>query len=643
MLLVSHVCTGGDAHAAETDLRAIARENPPRLELRSGAGTGVSTLYDAAFREHGGWRQADPGELEAATNPAGNLAVRIRPRESGAIDRVAFKFALAPDEHVYGFGQRFGVTDQRGQRFETFVTDRILLGDKSAAYVADPFFVSTRGYGMMARTTRPVAFDIGRTIANAISIEVPASSVDLELFGGDPARVIERRAAVIGRPPLPPPWSLGIWKTTIGGSASVSREVGRLRGAGIPVSAVWLYDAVDRASRLGWDERIYPTARSLPYRNLERLTTRLHAAGLRVMGYRNPDLEAGDRELADLQSGGQVFAAIGGAPGERWTLDFRQPRALNGWDRATRRILLDLGFNGWMQDFGDAMPRDARLAGGRSGIDAHNAYAVDYLAISYRGAQVLKSDVVLLTRSGYQGGQAFATNGFPGDQTADWSPDWGIASVIPAMLSAGISGWPYWGPDIGGYLDPREPVADPRELWFRWVELGALSPTMRDHLGDRDGRPIDLWTDQGTVDHFRRYARLHRCLEPYLLEQAATANRTGLPIMRHMAIVEPGNPNAWTIDDAYLIGPDLLAAPVVRPGVTRRPVWLPTGRWIDLWTDTAHDGPAWLSVNAPIDQVPIFLRYGTGIADMRSKLLRAVQPGRLAIHGRSGFGFNPCG
>jgi sulfoquinovosidase len=166
---------------------------------------------------------------------------------------------------------------------------------------------------------------------------------------------------------------------------------------------------------------------------------------------------------------------------------------------------------------------------------------------------------------------------FPGDQVRSWDRQQGLPSVTGAMLNGGLSGWPYWGPDIAGFLDsvntaPDEPpatrlqrISEEKELWMRWVQLGALSPTTRDMLGmQRD--PVGLWTDDETLALFRAYARLHRARQPYLYRYAEIAHQRGLPILRPLFLNYPAEAVTYTLEDQYLIGDDLLVAPILEPG-----------------------------------------------------------------------------
>jgi alpha-glucosidase (family GH31 glycosyl hydrolase) len=147
-------------------------------------------------------------------------------------------------------------------------------------------------------------------------------------------------------------------------------------------------------------------------------------------------------------------------------------------------------------------------------------------------------------------------------------------------------------------------------LWSRWVQLGALSPTMRDMLGaQRD--PVSLWTDAETLDVFRVYACLHTALGPYLVRYAEVAHARGLPIMRPLFLSYPGEAVTYTLEDEFLLGEELLVAPVLKPGQVTRRVYLPSATWREYWTDRLHSGPGWVTVAAPRHHIPLFVREGS--------------------------------
>jgi alpha-glucosidase (family GH31 glycosyl hydrolase) len=296
-------------------------------------------------------------------------------------------------------------------------------------------------------------------------------------------------------------------------------------------------------------------------------------------------------------------------------LDFTNPAARRAWEDTAVAMLCDVGWDGWMQDFGEQIQATSRLADGSSGATAHNRYVAAYHASTARAVRASgRCDAVWFARAGCVGDQAHVPAAWPGDQRCDWTAERGIGSIVAAGLSAGLMGVAAWGPDIPGFIDGEDGEAADRELWLRWVQLGALSPVMRTHLGFKSPTPppVGIWSDQRTVAAFRYWASLHVQLQPYICALADEASRSGIPIMRPMAMEFPDTAS-WTESTQYMLGPSLLVAPVLHKGARTRTVDFPPGTWWDMWTGASIEGGRVREVDAPPERIPLFLRDGAAI------------------------------
>jgi alpha-glucosidase (family GH31 glycosyl hydrolase) len=370
----------------------------------------------------------------------------------------------------------------------------------------------------------------------------------------------------------------------------------------------------------GWPWQIHGTVPPGSYPDLPALIEQLHGADLAVLGYLSPFLvpgrpgfdEARERGYLVPTPAAPVFTEPWAEDDHRAYLDFTRPDAVAWWQDRVRHAMGTVGFDGAMQDYGEGAPVDGIYASGQPGTVVHNAYPVRYAQAARQAAQAVKpGQTVLFARAGYSGSQASVTGRFTGDQHRSWDRHTGIGSVLPAMLSGSISGWPYWGPDIAGFFDGDG--SRDVELWTRWTQLGALSPVMRDMLGAQ-ADPIGVFSSEDTLATFAGYARLHQALMPYLHELAGQASRTGLPLIRPLWLAEPADPVAWTVEDAYLLGENVLVAPVVTEGARSRPVYLPAGQWRDYWTGEVLTGARWISADAPVQQIPLYVRTGVDLA-----------------------------
>lgn len=573
------------------------------------------------------WQHLDPVELISTVDVP---ALQVSSQFSGvsgisttvlrsAEQEVRFRLDVSPGERFFGLGERMGPLALNGQLVHNWSEDRAGRADASTSYSPAPFLLSSRGYGLLLDTTAMIQYDLRRSDR----MEITASTAELPVHvitGPDPASVLQSHAKMVGLPPLPPRWGLGVWKCLIGGRDRVLADVRRLAQANVPLDAVWIYDAMDQGSGWGWPWQIHGTVPPGGYPDLPGLIEELHGEGLAVLGYLSPFLvpgrpgfdEARERGYLVATPAAPVFTEPWAEDDHRAYLDFTNPDAVAWWQDRVRHALGTVGFDGAMQDYGEGAPIDGIYASGEPGTVVHNAYPVRYAEAARQAAQAAKpGQTVLFARAGYSGSQASVTGRFTGDQHRSWDRHTGIGSVLPAMLSGSISGWPYWGPDIAGFFD-GEGSRDV-ELWTRWTQLGALSPVMRDMLGAQVD-PIGVFSSDDTLATFAGYARLHQALMPYLHELAEQASRTGLPLIRPLWLAEPADPVAWTVEDSYLLGQDLLVAPVVTEGARSRPVYLPAGQWRDYWTGEVLSGARWISADAPVQQIPLFVRTRADLA-----------------------------
>jgi len=290
-----------------------------------------------------------------------------------------------------------------------------------------------------------------------------------------------------------------------------------------------------------------------------------------------------------------------------------------------------------MEDFGEYTPPDAVLSDGSTGTSGHNLYPVGFHAAGARAAAGAGRPIARFVRSGWAGAAEHAPLVWGGDPTTGWGFD-GLASALAQGLSAGLSGIPFWGSDIGGFFTLGDEELD-AELLIRWIQLGALSPLMRtkaEGIAVPPRRRPQIW-DAEILPHWRRWAKLHTQLSPYLMDAARDYTQNGMPLMRHMCLVD----TSITAGDQYLLGPDLLVAPVLHPGAREREVHVPAGEWVDLWRSAAYDeasgglvagkprvliGPATATLPAPLEEIPVLVRLGSSIPLLPPEVRSLAQP-----------------
>ncbi len=288
-------------------------------------------------------------------------------------------------------------------------------------------------------------------------------------------------------------------------------------------------------------------------------------------------------------------------------LDLTSPAAVRWWTESVwGRLVGELGIDGAKIDFCEQFPEweSLRFADGRPPEGMHHLYPVLYNTMMFG----------LFAKLRPEGGMCFSRGGstgahlYPfiwcGDQLREWRF---LRAILSALLSAGLSGVPFVCHDLAGYMPTKDPAANPEDRVFaRGTEMGCFTVNMQTH--GIVTRPYDF--PSPIVDIYRLYSEMHYALVPYLLKQAAVSCRTGLPLTRHLVLGWPGDRTAWDCEDEYLLGSDLLVAPVLDDR-DERDVYLPAGRWESLFGREVLEGPRTIRrYPAPIDRIPVFVRAG---------------------------------
>jgi alpha-glucosidase len=235
--------------------------------------------------------------------------------------------------------------------------------------------------------------------------------------------------------------------------------------------------------------------------------------------------------------------------------------------------------------------------------EIHNVYGQLMSRATYEGLSRLrpKERPFVLTRATFAGGQRYAAV-WPGDNTADWSS---LRQSIPTLLGLGLSGFPFVGSDIGGFVRPAS-----AELYTRWLQTGVFYPFMRSHseLGAPDKEPWAFGFQYEGIN--RRAIELRYEFLPYIYNVLEQASETGIPAMRPLFLEYPNDENVSAIDDEFLFGSDLLVAPVLSEGATERSVYFPSGDWFDYWTGRHFVGPMRTNLPVTLESIPLFVRGG---------------------------------
>ncbi|MFG3397166.1 glycoside hydrolase family 31 protein [Streptomyces parvus] len=462
---------------------------------------------------------------------------------------------------------------------------------------------------------------------------------------GTPARVLQGWTALTGAPALPPSWALGPQHARwgFGSQEEVRRVVDGYRGRGLPLSVLHLdIDHYDGHRVFTVDRERFP--------DLPALAKELRGDGVRLVSIVDPAVKAepGDAVFDAGREVGERGAFVRDARGrmvvgEVWPgacvyPDFTDPVVRDWWGSLYEERLAQ-GFSGIWHDmnepvsfaaFGDpSLPRSARhvLEGaGGDHREAHNVYALAMARAGYEGLLRLRPEErpFLFSRSGWAGMQRYGGT-WSGDVSTGWD---GLRASLSLVVGLGLCGVPYSGPDVGGFDGFPSP-----ELYLRWFQLGAYLPLFRTHSAIDAGRREPWEFGPEVLEHARAALVERERLHPYFVSLSQVARLTGAPYVRPVWWGAPGDRALRECEDAFLLGDALLVAPVLEPGVRRRAVRLPRGRWYDTVTGRAYEGPGQVLVDAPLSGVPVLARAGAVIpvrgADGEPELeVWAPAPGR---------------
>jgi alpha-D-xyloside xylohydrolase len=540
---------------------------------------------------------------------------------------------LKPSEALFGLGEHFGSLNRRGQAFASWTVDA--FGVRSdRAYKNVPLLLSSEGYGVFFDMTGPLYYDLGQASVAAWQATARADHLRAYLIIGDGiAAIMQAYHRLTGAPAVPPDWSFGFWISRWGyrNRDEVMTVARRMRAEKVPCDVIhvdpyWMRYHEGHHGDLEWDESAFPDPKGM--------IAELKALGFRLSLWESPyvplDSEMcaeGERKgfllktkaISPFPSGGQQpihpspsgggqgggLALVHGFAKPSAAVDFTNPEAVE-WFKARNRKLLEMGVAVIKTDFAEDMPDDAVSHDGTPAEQLHNLYPLLYQRAVFEVTQDVHGYGLIWGRSGYAGSQRYPVHwgGDPGCTFDD------MAASLRGALSWSLSGAAFASFDMGGFFgiptltDPPSP-----ELYVRWSQMGLLFSHARAH---GHTAPREPWAyGAPALSIFRRYAQLRYRLLPYLYAAARRAPQ-GVPLARPLVYDHPSDPTTWHIDDEYLLGPDLLVAPMFVPR-GRRNIYLPAGRWYDFWTDQRFDGARWITYDAELETLPLFVRAGAVI------------------------------
>lgn len=565
---------------------------------------------------------------------------------------VELALGLSEGEHVFGLGDKVRGFDRRGQAFELWNTDAFgWKVDADPLYKSLPFWLCLdggRAHGVFVDQPARAQVDFGKEQPGLIRYSAKSTEAfDVYLFTSpEPKRVLEAYTSLTGRTPLPPLWALGHHQSRYGykSETEVRGVVERLQHERFPLDAVWLdIDYQQGNAPFTVDTKAFPTFSKMVGDFQQRGVHTVVITDLHIKSYQHEPSPgyapydtgaAGDHFIRN----GEAFFEGKVWPGASVFAEFTREKTRQWWGGLYRGFV-EQGVAGFWNDMNEpallgkdktfAEDVSHRLDDGTTlpHLVVHNAYGMLNARATYEGVRKLRPDVrpFVLTRAAYAGAQKYAAS-WTGDNTADRSH---LAVTIPQLLNLGVSGYPFNGADVGGFIGCPD-----AELFGDWMELGALQPFFRNHSSDNACRR-EPWLFGPAVEARARAGveRRYRLL-PYLYTLFEESSRTGLPVMRPLWLEYPQDPAVAGVDTAYLLGADLLVAPKLVANAARYRVTLPRGDWYDTETLAPVEGGPY-DVEPQGSSVRLFARAGAIIpeapvlrrAELSGKLTLTVWPG----------------
>ncbi|RTR27570.1 DUF5110 domain-containing protein [Robertmurraya yapensis] len=543
-------------------------------------------------------------------------------RENGEV--IAFK-QMHENDHFYGFGEKSGHLDKRGEKLEMWNTDVYAPHnpETKALYESIPYFMTLRdgkAHGIFFDNTFKTYFDLQSSEAH-YSFSAEGGQLDYYVLAGPhPKKVLEQYTYLTGRMPLPPKWSLGYHQSRY--SYETEAEVRELAQnfieKDIPVDVIHLDIHYMNGYRVfTFDKEKFP--------NPDQLIADLKEMGIRIVPIVDPGVKK-DAEYPIYQEGvlgdhfckyiegdiynGEVWPGVSAFP------DFTEEKVRKWWGEK-HAFYTSMGIEGIWNDmnepavFNESKTMDLEVMHRNDGHptthrELHNVYGLLMGQATYEGMKenLQGKRPFLLTRAGYAGVQRYGSV-WTGDNRSFWEH---LQMSLPMVMNLGLSGVPFTGPDVGGFAHDTN-----AELLTRWMQVGAFTPFFRNHsaIGFRYQEPWQFGEKYEAI--MKKYIQMRYQWMPQLYSLFYQASEQGLSVMRPLLMEYPDDAKTYNLNDQFMLGDNVIFAPILNPSVTDRAVYLPKGDWVEYTTGTTYEGEQAHLVHAELEDLPIFVRKGTAL------------------------------
>jgi len=562
--------------------------------------------------------------------------VRFDPVGFSDYNRTWFSLPSDKDERLFGGGEVFSEFDLKGLKHDVWVAEHInarqtvvkLLNNAAGfrnnrfsqryeryeSYYAQPIYISSHIYFYHSLTTALSVFDFRKK--DRVTVRTDEIAPFYLGYAEDYPALQKGLSDLVGRQPELPDWVydghiLGIQ----GGTDVMMEKYQKVVDHGGKVAGIWIQDWEGRrVTALGkqlfwnwqWDETLYP--------DLPQKIRDLNACGVRVLGYCNPFLaiekplykEAAEKGYCVKDKCGKDYLVkITTFPAAM--VDLTNPDAYTWIKDVIKKNMIGLGLSGWMADFGEYLPTDAVLFSGEDAEAVHNTWPARWAKVNREAVEESGKlgEIFFFTRAGFSDTPRYTTMMWNGDNHPDFSIDFGLPSIIPAMLSLTTCGCGLSHSDVGGYTSLFN-MRRNAEVFKRWFEMNTFCPLLRTHEGLNPDLNVQFDHNEDILSFGAKFSRIHAALKPYLKAAVKENAENGLGVVRPL-FFHYDEPAAYDEKYEYLLGRDLLIAPVLRPRAKTRKVYLPDDEWVHLWSQKEYRGGVF-TVPAPLGEIPVFIR-----------------------------------
>ena len=562
-------------------------------------------------------------------------------------NRMWLTLPSSKDEFLYGSGEIFSEFNLKGKNANIWVAEHInalqigkklvkqVVGIKNTTrkqafkkyetYYAQPTFISSNKFFYHSLASARSEFDFTKDEISVIKTdEIAPFYIG---FGEDFADLMNNLTSVLGRQPELPDWVydghiLGVQ----GGTDTMLKKLETAEKYGIPVNGLWIQDWEGRrVTAVGkqlfwnweWDSELYP--------GLDEKIKELNAKGVKVLGYINPFLavekplykEASEKGYTVKNKNGEdYYVTITTFPAAM--IDLTNPDAWEWIKGVIKKNMIEFGLSGWMADFGEYLPTDCVLYSGEDPELVHNTWPARWAQVNREAVEEAGKlgEIMFYTRAGYSATPKYSTMMWCGDNHTDFSIDFGLPSVIPAMLSLSVCGYGVSHSDVGGYTSFFN-LKRSEELYMRWCEMNTFTPVLRGHEGLNPDLNAQFDASEAVLKHGAKMTQLHKALKPYIKDAVKENSEKGLAAIRPL-FFHYDEKEAFEEAYEFLLGRDILVAPVLKQGATERTVYLPKDNWVHIWSKKEYKGGK-VTVSAPLGEPPVFVRKGSAVLDLINK------------------------